>query len=106
VHGLTIQWSLTDTPEGTADLLREYVQQESLARFTGMAGLHTKYWQVVDNGFFAGLYVWESAQARAAFLEQFRAQPSRVSQIVGHDPDVVREWDLVAVAEGGAGHVR
>jgi len=106
VYGLTIHWSLLGTPEGTAERLRAYVQAESLERFTGMPGLHTKLWQIVDRGFFAGLYVWESAEARTAFLEQFRAQPSKVSQLVGHDPDVVREWDLVAVAEGGAGHVR
>jgi len=106
VFGLTIHWSLMGSPEGTGDRLRAYVQEESLERFSGMAGLHTKLWQIVDGGFFAGLYVWESAEARAAFLERFRAQPSKVSQLVGHDPDVVREWDLVAVAEGAAGHVR
>ena len=106
MHGLTIRWSLQGAAADTADVLRAYVREESLPRFDGMPGLHTKLWQVADGDFFAGVYVWESAGARSAFLDRFRAAPSRVTQIVGADPDLVQEWDLVAVAEGGAGHLR
>ena len=105
MYGLTVQWSLLSAPAGTEQTLRDYVRNTSVARFTGMPGLHSKIWQMVDGGLFAGIYVWESAEARSAFLETFRANPSAVTQIVGSDPDVVCEWDVVGVAEGGAGSV-
>lgn len=101
MHGLTIRWSLQGAPEGTADRLRRYVVEESAPRFAAMPGLHSKVWQMVDRGFFAGAYVFTTAQARSAFLEQFRADPSRVSQIVGADPESVSEWDVVAMIEDG-----
>ena len=72
-------------------------------RFTGMAGLHEKRWQIAPGGFFAGVYIWASEQARADFLESFRANPSRVTQLVGHDPDVIQEWELVGLAQGAEG---
>lgn len=103
MYGLTIRWSLTHAPAGVVAALRDYVRDESVARFTGMAGLHFKTWQIVDAGFFAGVYVWATESARAEFLAAFRASPSRVSQIVGHDPDVVQEWDVAGLAVGGEG---
>ncbi len=103
MYGLTVRWSLTSVAAGTGDALRDYVLTESKERFTGMPGLHQKTWQIVDGGFFAGIYLWATEEARAAFLEQFRANPSKVSQIVGTDPAVVEEWDVVAVVEGAEG---
>jgi len=100
-HGLTIRWSLQGVPEGTGDRLRSYVLEESAPRSAGLADLHSEVWQIVDGGFFAGAYVWETAQARTAFLERFRADPSQVSQIIGADPESVSEWDVVALLEGG-----
>lgn len=101
MHGLTIRWSLRGAPEGTAEVLRTYVREESAPRFAAMAGLHSKVWQLVEGGFFAGEYLWDSEQARSSFLEDFRAEPSRVTQIVGDDPESVQEWDVVALLEGG-----
>ncbi len=103
MYGLTVRWSLSGTPPGTEDRLRDYVHETSLARFSGMPGLVQKTWQLADRGFFSGVYIWSTAQARAQFLESFRANPSPVSNLVGSDPDVVQEWDLVAVAVGGDG---
>jgi predicted secreted protein len=103
MYGLTIRWSLMDAPPGTADSLRDYVVSESKERFTGMPGLHQKTWQIAEHGFFSGVYVWATEQARARFLEDFRANPSRVSQLVGHGPDVIQEWELLAVAVGAEG---
>lgn len=103
MYGLTIRWSLFGVREGTDQALRDYVRDESTARFTGMAGLHEKRWQIAPGGFFAGVYIWASEQARADFLESFRANPSRVTQLVGHDPDVIQEWELVGLAQGAEG---
>lgn len=103
MYGLTVRWSLMDTPAGTEDLLREYVLQSAVERFTGMPGLVQKTWQLAERGFFSGLYVWSSGQARADFLEAFRANPSPVSQLLGNGPDIIQEWELVAVADGADG---
>lgn len=103
MHGLTVRWSLRDTPPGTEQKLREYVRDTSVARFTGMDGLVQKTWQLAERGFFSGVYVWSSAEARARFLEHFRSHPSPVSQLVGSDPELVQEWELVGVAVGADG---
>ncbi|MCW2681495.1 MAG: hypothetical protein JWM62_2896 [Frankiales bacterium] len=103
MYGLTVRWSLMGAPAGTDQLLRDYVHDTSAPRFTGMPGLVQKTWQIAPGGFFSGVYVWKTAEARAAFLEEFRANPSPVSQLVGQDPDIVQEWALVGVAVGGDG---
>ncbi len=103
MHGLTVRWSLQDTPPGTEDALRAYVAQESVPRFSGMPGLVQKTWQMNPRGFFSGVYVWASAEARAGFLEQFRANPSAVTKLIGHGPDVIQEWELLGVAVGAEG---
>ena len=103
MYGLTVRWSLRDSPPGTDQALRAYVTDSSVPRFTGLAGLVQKTWQMTDRGFFAGVYVWSTAQARTDFLEQFRANPSPVTALVGSDPELVQEWDLVGVAVGADG---
>lgn len=103
MHGLTIRWSLMDAPPGAAELLRAYVRDTSVPRFSDMPGLVQKTWQMNERGFFSGVYVWATEQARADFLEQFRANPSPVTQLVGHGPDVIQEWELLGVAVGAEG---
>ncbi len=103
MYGLTIRWSLMDTPADTGDQLRAYVRDSSVERFTDMPGLVQKTWQLNERGFFSGVYVWSTPEARTEFLETFRANPSPVTQLVGTDPDVIQEWELVAVATGADG---
>lgn len=103
MYGLTVRWSLRDSPAGTEQALRDYVAQESVPRFTDMPGLVQKTWQLAERGFFSGVYVWATQQARADFLEAFRANPSRVSQLVGAQPELIQEWELVGVAVGADG---
>ena len=103
MYGLTIRWSLSGTPAGTEQVLRDYVRDEGVERFTGMPGLSQKTWQMAERGFFSGVYIWTSAEARTGFLDGFRANPSRVSQIVGSGPELVQEWEVVAVALGAEG---
>ena len=103
MYGLTVRWSLRDTPAGTEEALRDYVRETSAPRFTGMPGLVQKTWQLNERGFFSGVYVWSSPEARAQFLEGFRANPSPVTQLVGNGPDVIQEWELIGVAGGGDG---
>jgi hypothetical protein len=103
MYGLTIRWSLTHAAAGIDEALRAYVQDESVARFTDLPGLHLKVWEMVDGGFFAGMYIWATEEAREAFLETFRASPSKVTQIVGDGPALIQEWDVVGTAVGGEG---
>ncbi|MCU1672347.1 MAG: hypothetical protein JWN77_460 [Frankiales bacterium] len=103
MYGLTIRWSLTHAEHGVNEVLRTYVRGESLERFSDMPGLHLKVWQMVDSGFFAGTYLWATPEARTAFLENFRGNPSKVTQLVGHEPDIVQEWDEVGIAIGAEG---
>lgn len=101
--GLTVRWSLAEAADGVEQALRDYVRDESVARFTGMAGLVEKRWQVVTGESFAGVYVWASAADRAAFLTRFRGAPSKVSELVGSGPESITEWDLVGAATGAEG---
>ena len=103
MYGLTVRWSLMDSPPGTDQALRDYVRDESVAKFSGMPGLVQKTWQLAERGFFSGVYVWATTEARAEFLERFRANPSRVTQLLGNGPELVQEWDVVGVAIGADG---
>ena len=103
MHGLTVRWSLAGAGPGVEQALRDYVREQSLGRFSGMAGLHQKTWQLAPGAFFAGVYVWATDDARAQFLSRFGSAPSKVSQIVGADPERIEQWDVVAVAVGAEG---
>ena len=106
MYGLTVRWSLRDSPAGTEQALRDYVRDTSVARFTGMPGLVQKTWQLAERGFFSGIYIWASEQARTDFLANFRANPSAVTKLVGTGPELIQEWELVGVAEGAEGPLR
>ncbi len=102
MFGLTVRWPLQDAPDGVADRLRSYVRTASLPRFTGMPGLHEKVWTMREGAFFAGTYLWRTAEDRAAFLAEFQSKPSPVTEMVGAGPSV-EEFEIVAVAEGAEG---
>ena len=85
MYGLTIRWSLTDADAGVNADAAPLRPRRVDRQFTGMPGLLWKTWQMVDGGFFAGNYVWATEQARTEFLEGFRANPSAVTLMVGHD---------------------
>jgi len=105
LHGLTVRWSLAEAPDDAADRLREYVTGTSLARFTGLDGLAFKTWRMRESEWFEGTYVWDGAAARDAFAEQFAATgaDNPGSQIIGGAPSLIETFEVVAVAEGGAG---
>lgn len=103
MFGLTTRWSLAGTSDTVSDQLRDYVRDQSHPRFTGRPGLVEKIWTMRPGGFFAGNYLWATEQARAEFVASLATVPSKVTEIVGHGPDVVEEFEIVAVAEGGEG---
>jgi hypothetical protein len=105
MHGLTVRWSLEDAPDGVEQSLASYVEDSSHERFTGLPGLRFKTWRMRPGEWFEGCYVFESAQARQAFQEQFTATAAESpgSRIVGSPPVLVEPCDVVAVAEGAAG---
>ena len=105
MHGLTVRWSLAGAPDGVAEELRTYVADTSHARFTGKEGLRFKTWRMREGEWFEGTYVFVGAAERDAFATSFTATAadSPGSQIVGSAPVSIEPFEVVAVAEGGAG---
>jgi hypothetical protein len=103
MYGLVTRWSLAGSSAEVSDRLRDYVREQSHPRFTGRPGLVEKIWTMQPGGFFAGNYIWATEQARAEFVASLADTPSQVTEIVGHGPNVVEEFEIVAVAEGGEG---
>ena len=110
MYGLTVRWSLAEAGPGVAQELRDFVRERSLERFSGMDGLRFKTWRMVEGEWFEGTYVWASAAARDAFAEADRpaqAAPggSPGTRIIGSPPVLHESFEVVGVAEGGAGFV-
>jgi hypothetical protein len=103
MFGLTTRWSLAGTGPEVSDRLRDYVREESKPRFDGRAGLVEKIWTMRSGAFFAGVYLWATEKDRSEFVAALATTPSKVSDIVGHDPDIIEEFEVIAVAEGGEG---
>jgi hypothetical protein len=103
MYGLITRWSLAGTSPEVSDKLRDYVREASHPRFTGRPGLVEKIWTMRPGVFFAGNYLWATEAARAEFVASLATTPSKVTELVGHGPDVVEEFEIVAVAEGGEG---
>ena len=104
-HGLTVRWSLAESPADTASRLAEYVADTSHGQFTGMPGLRFKTWRMRPGEWFEGSYVFESPEARQEFQDRFSVSAGEApgSLIVGAPPVLVEPWQVVAVAEGAAG---
>lgn len=105
MRALTVRWSLADSGDDTLDRLQTYVCDTSHERFTGMEGLAFKTWRARAGEWFEGCYVFETAEARAAFQTNFTATAAESpgSQIVGSAPVLIEECAVVAIAEGGSG---
>jgi len=103
--GLTVRWSLVDSPEGVEAELASYVADTSHARFTGMAGLRFKTWRMRAGEWFEGCYVFATPEARAEFEAAFTAGAADApgSKLIGSAPILIEPCDIVAVAEGWEG---
>jgi hypothetical protein len=105
MRGLTVRWSLADTPAESLDELREYVDDVSHARFSELASLRFKTWRARSGEWFEGTYVFADDAGRVEFQRTFEAGAagSPVSKILGRAPSLIEPCDIVAVAEGAAG---
>ena len=105
MRGLTVRWSLADTPTEALDELRDYVDDVSHARFSVLTGLRFKTWRARPGEWFEGTYVFADEAARAEFQAGFAsgAADSPVSKILGRVPSLIEPCEVVAVAEGAAG---
>lgn len=105
MYGLTVRWSLADAPKGTLKALRAYVEDESYARFAGLDGLRFKTWRARKGHWFEGSYVFVSDEARAKFQRSFEeiAAVSAGTKIIGSEPILIEECEIVAVVRGPAG---
>lgn len=105
MFGLTVRWSLVDTPDGTLEALKAYVEDESHTRFAGLEGLRFKTWRTREGEWFEGSYVFVSEEARAAFQRSFEetVSTSAGSRIIGAAPILIEACEIVAVVRGPAG---
>lgn len=105
MYGLSVRWSLEGIDPEVAQRLRNYVRDSSLERFTGMPGLRFKTWRMVPGEWFEGTYVWDTAEDRDHFLAGFMPGEDTApgSLIIGSAPIAYEPFEVVAVAEGGAG---
>jgi len=104
VYGLTVRWSLAAAPADTLAKLRDYVENESHAKFAGLPGLRFKTWRAREGEWFEGTYVFVSDDARAQFQADFEQRAAEVpgTKLVGSLP-VVEPFEVVAVVRGPAG---
>ena len=87
-------WSLADADLSVADL-RRYLAEESVPAFAEVPGLRLKLWVSDEHtDRWGAVYLFESREAADAPV------PSRVSELVGKDPNLVEEFDLEASIEG------
>ena len=105
MYGLSVRWSLKGVDPHVAQQLREYVRDSSFERFSGMPGLLFKTWRMVEGEWFEGTYVWESHEDRDHFLAGFMPGEATApgSVLIGSPPVAYEPFEVVAVAEGGAG---
>ena len=105
MRGLTVRWSLAETPGEALDELRDYIDDVSHARFSVLAGLRFKTWRARPGEWFEGTYVFIDDAARAEFQAGFAAgaADSPVSKILGRAPSLIEPCQVAAVAEGAAG---
>ena len=79
----------------TIEELRRYLHDESVDVFEGTPGLRLKLWvSDAEANTWGAVYLWESREAVA------NQPPSRARELIGKDPDLVREFDLEASVEG------
>jgi len=89
-----VLWDLAGSPV-TIDRLRTYLRTESVDVFDGTPGLRLKLWvSDPEANTWGAVYVWESREAVA------NQPPSRARELIGKDPDLVKEFDLEASVEG------
>jgi len=105
MYGLTIRWSLVDTPPDTLPRLSTYVEDVSFSRFAGLEGLRFKVWRARDGEWFEGTYVFVDDAARAAFQADFESEASTApgTEIVGALPVLIEPFEVVAVVRGPSG---
>ena len=104
---LTVRWSLADAADGVEQQLRDYVADQSHARFEQRDGLRFKTWRMRSGEWFEGCYVFVDDATRAACQSEFTqgADASPGSQIIGSSPVLIEECSVVAVAVGPEGAV-
>ena len=104
MYGLAVRWSLQGASTQTEQDLRDYVADESYAKFAGLPELHQKTWRLVSGEYFEGIYVFASTQAREAFQTEFSGLvgASKVSVMIGSHPVAIEPFEILALVEGPA----
>jgi hypothetical protein len=94
----TISWWCLDKSTQTIDSLRAYLQEEGVAPWEGIPGMHSKFW-ISDpaSNLWGAVVVWESADAMKQPLP-----PNRAMELIGYAPTLRATFNVEVLVENGS----
>lgn len=93
---LILKWDFGDQDSRLLLKLREYIAEESWARYRSTKGLRQKVWfSNVETLHWGAFYLWES---KTALLEELNSM-GRVEEMTGVAPDI-SIYEVEAIQEG------
>lgn len=99
MRAVLILWDLSTGSRVTFEELRDYLRNESIARFSAMPGLRQKTW--ISNpgtGLWGAMYLFDKAEQAQELVSHIAT--GRVAQLTGLAPAIVEQFDVEAVTEG------
>lgn len=99
MRAVLVLWDLSAGSKVTFEELREYLREESIARFSGMAGLRQKTW--ISNpvtGHWGALYLFDTPGQADELVGHIAS--GKVVQLTGLTPATIEQFDVEAVTEG------
>lgn len=102
LYGVTVRWSLHAARNEVAQELRAYVAEMVAAGPARKSEALQTLWTLREGASFGITHIFRSEPARAECVRRIRAQGSPVNLILGHSADAIEEFDVVAIAAGGA----
>lgn len=100
-HGLAVRWSLRGAPDDVEAELRAQLAATA-AGAQGPPGTGVAVWRLLPGEWVEGTYVWAGADERDAFAAGVRqsVDDAPVSLLLGHGPELVEPFAVVAVVGG------
>ncbi|MCE7928326.1 MAG: YdhR family protein [Dehalococcoidia bacterium] len=99
MRAILVLWNLSSGSNATFEQLRDYLRNESIARFSAMPGLRQKTWiSNPETGLWGAMYLFETAEQARELASHIST--GRVAQLTGLAPATIEQFDVEAVTEG------